>query len=135
MGKHEFRFGTDFRRLNSHPNFSLFPTGFQEYGGPYSYPEGGAPLTAATDYSYYFPDPPLNAYPTGGSELADLLLGIPLYTSLGLQLTNPHTQSWELHFYGEDTYKVTPKLTLIYGLRYEYQNPCTEANNTFELRS
>ncbi len=130
VGKHEFRFGADFRRVNSHPNFSLFPTGFQEYGGPFAYPEGGAPLTAATDYSYFMPNPPnANYYPTGGSEIADLLLGTPLYTSIGLQLTNPHTQSWEIHFYGEDTYKVTPKLTLIYGLRYEFQNPFTEAGN------
>ena len=129
-GRHEFRFGADFRRLNSHPNFSLFPTGFQEYGGPFAYPEAGAPLTAASDYAYYMPNPPnSNFYPTGGSEIADLLLGPPLYTSLGLQLTNPHTQSWEIHFYGEDTYKMTPKLTLIFGLRYEFQNPYTEAGN------
>ena len=37
VGKHEFRFGADFRRLNSHPNFNLFPTGFQYYSGPYQY--------------------------------------------------------------------------------------------------
>ena len=28
---HTFKFGGDFRMLNSHPNFSLFPTGFQYY--------------------------------------------------------------------------------------------------------
>ena len=32
VGKHEFKFGADFRRLESNPNFSLFPTGFQYYG-------------------------------------------------------------------------------------------------------
>lgn len=29
---HEFKFGTQIRLLNSHPNFSLFPTGFDYYG-------------------------------------------------------------------------------------------------------
>ena len=44
-------------------------------------------------------------------------------------MTNPHTKSWDLDFYAEDSWKVTQKLTLNYGLRYEYQNPYTEANN------
>ena len=57
------------------------------------------------------------------------MLGLPQYTNIGLQFGSPHTQSWELHFYGEDTYKATPRLTLIYGLRYEFQNPYTEVGN------
>ena len=42
---------------------------------------------------------------------------------------NPHTQSWEMHFYVEDTYKVNPRLTLNYGVRYKYQAPFSEASN------
>jgi hypothetical protein len=127
VGKHEFRFGIDFRRLNSHPNFNLFPTGFQYYSGPYQYAPNG-PLTAAQDYSFD-PQPPTYAYYNGGSDIADLLLGLPQTTQIGLQFGNPHTRSWELHFYGEDTYKVNTRLTFIYGLRYEFQNPYTEAGN------
>jgi hypothetical protein len=56
-------------------------------------------------------------------------VGLPFVTYVGLQLTNPHTQSWEMHFYGADTYKVTPRLTLNYGLRYEYQAPYTAEHN------
>ncbi|MGD0268589.1 MAG: carboxypeptidase regulatory-like domain-containing protein [Candidatus Sulfotelmatobacter sp.] len=125
VGKHEFHFGTDFRRLNSHPNFNLFPTGFQYYSGPYQYAPGG-PLSAAQDYSCCASG---FAYYQGGSDIADLLLGLPQYTNIGLQFGTTHTRSWELHFYGEDTYKVTPRLTLIYGVRYQYQNPYTEAGN------
>ena len=37
----------------------------------------------------------------------------------------------ELAFFGQDAWRVTPKLTLNYGLRYEKQfNPSSEANNT-----
>jgi len=126
VGKHEFRFGGEARFLNSHPNFSLFPTGFQYYAGPYIYAPNG-PLTAAQDYTCCYNGG--EAYYQGGSDIADLLLGLPQTDQLGLQYTNPHTRSWEIAFYGEDTFKVTSKLTLIYGLRYEYQNPFTEVGN------
>lgn len=66
---------------------------------------------------------------SGGTELADLILGLPASVYMGLQLTNPHTKSWEMNYFAADTFKVTPRLTLNYGLRYEYQGPYTEANN------
>ncbi len=124
VGKHEFKFGADFRRLNSYPNFSLFPTGFQYYGGAY--------LSMTSDWSYTSPLDDFSGatlYGTGGNDIADLLMGLPLDVYMGLQLTNPHTRSWEMNYYGQDTYKVTPRLTLNYGLRYEFQAPYTEASN------
>jgi outer membrane receptor protein involved in Fe transport len=125
---HEFRLGADYRRLNSHPIFSLYPTGFQYYSGAYSYSQQtGDPTFNGYTYVPYDPNP-LSAFPYGGSDIADLLTGLPQSVQIGLQLTTPHTQSWELHFYGEDVWKATPRLTLIYGVRYEYQNPFTEAN-------
>jgi hypothetical protein len=120
IGKHDFKFGADFRRLNSHPDFSLFPTGFQFYGFPFFN------LTGDPTFGFFDAN---SFWGNGGSDIADLLLGLPLSADIGLQLTKPHTQSWELHFYGQDTYRVTPRLTLNYGLRYEYQNPYTEAHN------
>ena len=126
---HEFRFGTDYRRLNSHPIFSLYPTGFQYYSGAYSYSQQTGDPTF-NDYSYVPYDPnPLSAFPYGGSDIADLLTGLPQSVQIGLQLTTPHTQSWELNFYGEDVWKVTPRLTLTYGVRYEYQNPFKEVSD------
>lgn len=125
---HEFKFGGDLRLLNSHPDYSLFPTGF-DYFDSYGYAE------TSNFYYTYIP----GAYNwAGGSDLADLVLGLPTDVDMGLQLTNPHTKSWNLDYYAQDTYRITPRLTLNYGLRYEYQRPWTEANNdisNFDLAS
>jgi len=122
VGKHEFKFGGDFRRLHSNPTFSIFPTGYQYYaGGYFGQSLTSDPSLANPNYSAWFP--------WGGSEISDLLLGLPQSVSIGLQLTNPHTRSWEMEFYGQDTYKFSPRLTLNYGLRYEYMAPYTEEHN------
>src|SRR6267378_58257 len=124
LGKHELRFGGGFRRLNSHPNFSFFPTGFFYFGGPYA--------AMTSDWSY---TSPLNdfsgatLYGNGGSDIADLILGLPLDVQRGLQLTKPYTRSWEMDYYAEDTFKVNRRLTLVLGMRYEFQAPYTEAGN------
>jgi outer membrane receptor protein involved in Fe transport len=120
VGKHDFKFGGDFRRLKSHPSFSLFPTGNFYYGA------FGFSMTS--DWTFATHDPGAFA-PNGGNDIADLLLGLPLSVQMGLQLTDPHTRSWEMHFYGQDTYRISPRFTLNYGLRYEFQAPFTEAHN------
>ncbi|WP_263368480.1 TonB-dependent receptor [Edaphobacter bradus] len=136
--RHEFKFGANLRLLNSHPEFSLFPTGYQYYGS------FGNAETSAQAYWGYFYDAAGNwIVPNGynwlgGSDIADLVLGLPLDVYMGLQLTDPHTHSWDLDFYAQDSFKVTPKLTLNYGVRYEYQDPWTEAHNSmsnFDLAS
>jgi len=124
IGRHELKFGADFRRLTSNPNFSLFPTGFQYYGGAY--------LSMTSDWSYTSPLDDFSGatlYGTGGNDVADLLLGLPLDHYMGLQLTNPYTHSWEMDYYAQDTFKVAPRLTLNYGLRYEFQAPYTEEHD------
>jgi hypothetical protein len=125
-GGHGIKVGAEYRRLNANPVFSLFPTGFQYYTGPYQYAPNG-PQTSDPTYAYFYD--PSAAFPNGGSDVADLLTGVPTTVNMGLQLTTPHTQSWELSFYGQDTWKVTPRLTLNLGVRYEFMNPYTEVRN------
>jgi hypothetical protein len=58
-----------------------------------------------------------------GNGLADLLLGFPLLTSVA-RVDNPQqirTESY--NFFINDSFRVTPRLTLIAGLRYEYNSP------------
>jgi hypothetical protein len=124
--RHEFKFGGDLRLLNSHPDFTIFPTGFTYFAS------FGFSLTAdPTFYNYYYTGTFIdNAYNyDGGSDIADLLLGLPEQADFGLQLSHPHTKSWNLDYYAQDSFKATPKLTINYGLRYEFAAPWTEANN------
>ncbi|PWU09699.1 MAG: hypothetical protein C5B51_05895, partial [Terriglobia bacterium] len=119
-GNHSLKFGYEYRRLAANPSFSLFPTGYQYYYGAY------ASLTSDPTYSYFDRDA---YYGNGGSEIADLLLGIPGYVALGLQLTTPKTASYEHHAFWQDTWRLKSRLSLNYGVRYEYQDPYHETRN------
>jgi hypothetical protein len=39
---------------------------------------------------------------------------------------------YQLNFYGQDTWRISPKFSLSYGLRYEYNSPVKEVNNLIE---
>jgi len=63
------------------------------------------------------------------NALADLLLGFPLVTSVA-RVDNPQqirTESY--NFFINDSYRVTPRLTLTGGLRYEYNSPPVDAED------
>ncbi|HET9711361.1 MAG TPA: TonB-dependent receptor, partial [Pyrinomonadaceae bacterium] len=63
------------------------------------------------------------------NALADLLLGFPLVTSIA-RVDNPQqirTESY--NFFINDSYRVTPRLTLTGGLRYEYNSPPVDAED------
>lgn len=73
-----------------------------------------------------------------GNALADLLLGFPLLTSVA-RVDNPQqlrTRSY--NFFANDSFRVTPRLTLTAGLRYEYNSPPVDAAdraNVYDLAS
>ena len=117
---HDVKVGVDVRRLRARADFSVFPTGFLFFGGP------GLSLTGDPTFSYFEPDA---FYSNGGSDIADLLLGLPSSVTMGLQFTDPETRSWEGQFYAQDVWRVTDRLTLMYGARYEYQAPFAEATH------
>lgn len=63
-----------------------------------------------------------------GSDFADFLLGIPsLYSQ---QSTPQFTEKTKYAgFYGEDSWRLRPNLTLNYGLRWEYIEPWSEEHD------
>lgn len=58
-----------------------------------------------------------------GNAYADFLLGLPYQTSLTTPATLGHVNGVMLGLYGEDQYQLSQRLTLNYGLRYEYNGP------------
>lgn len=63
------------------------------------------------------------------NALGDLLIGFPFLTSVA-RVDNPQqirTESY--NFFVNDSYRVTPRLTLNFGLRYEYNSPPVDAQD------
>jgi Carboxypeptidase regulatory-like domain len=105
---HTFKFGIDVRR---YPTQLWDPEQMSITAGT-SFTNGPGTTTPSSD---------------SGEGMAELLLGLATVTT-GYE---PETRS--VHYYegvyAEDTYKMTRKLTVIYGLRYNYETGDVEKNN------
>ncbi len=108
--KHIFKFGVDLRRYPTQlwdPEQMSISAGTKFTNGPNS--TTPAPSTDS------------------GSGMAELLLGLATVSS-GYE---PETQSTHYYYglYAQDTFRVTPKLTATYGVRYSYETGDVEKNN------
>ena len=63
-----------------------------------------------------------------GSGLAAFELGLPSGFGRDITLVQPQEKLWKMAFYGQDTWQVTPKLTLTLGLRWDYMSPIFTPN-------
>jgi hypothetical protein len=98
-GKHGLSFGADIRRTQFQQRFGLRSNGAFSFDGRYS-----------------------------GNALADFLLGTAAsaVAQQGFGLADWRSTSY--NFFFQDDFKVTPKLTLNLGLRYEYDQPLYDIN-------
>ena len=99
--------------------------------GPHTFKAGGE----------YRPQQSNNyVYPSFGSytftnrfsnySYSDFLLGLPQTTSLTYARPSQSTRLWFLSGFVQDDWKVSQKLTLSYGLRYEFDKPPVDTHNT-----
>lgn len=106
-GLHTFKFGGDFRRLTDHDDnvFGSYRSGQYNFNGT------SAPGAVV------------------GDPFTQFLLGVPDYTILAT-VTNPNMDGLGYSYAGfvQDDWKITPKLTLNYGFRYELHPPLREIN-------
>lgn len=110
-GKHTFSFGTQSLRYQNN-----YPTANNDgYLGILSY--SGA----------FTSDPAASS--VGGYGGADFLLDYVSQAAATLSSVNVGQRQWRAAFYANDEYRVLPRLTLTYGLRYEYDQPWVEENN------
>jgi hypothetical protein len=61
--------------------------------------------------------------------LASMLAGAFTGSSYSVDLNTPDYRTWEPGFFAQDNWKVNPKLTVVYGFRYDIYTPFTEAHN------
>jgi hypothetical protein len=61
-----------------------------------------------------------------GYDFADFLLGLPQSSSLRFGSSNNYFRSWSTSAYAQDDFRVNARLTINFGLRYEYFAPYTE---------
>ena len=122
-GRHSFKFGTELRK----EQFTIFQD---------SAPRGD--MSFAPDFTSN-PAIPTNpdGSPTGGDDIASFLLGVPD----GASIVNLHGVDYHRNtfaFFGQDDIRVSAKLTMNLGLRYEVFMPVTEGKNqlgTFDFHT
>ena len=108
--RHQVKFGGEFRA--NLDNINSPTTNF----GSYTFSAGWTQQNALTS----------NA--AAGNSIASLLLGMPASGSVPI---NP-AYAYGNHYYGffvQDDWRITGKLTLSVGLRWDYESPITERNN------
>ena len=113
-GKHTVKYGIDLRR---------YPTQLWD-PEQMSITSGGS--TTGANFTNGFSSG-TTSITDSGNGVADLLLGLGTVSS-GYE---PETQS--VHYYGavfaQDAFKINPRLTVTYGLRYNYETGDVEKNN------
>jgi len=113
-GKHTIQFGFRGRREQNNVRENQQAQGSHEWDPAY---------TTNWDASSFGP------LPDTGSGFAELLLGLPDFLSNQYNRGYFYFRQTQLGLYVNDHFKVTPKLTLNLGLRWDYWTPYKEAQN------
>jgi hypothetical protein len=126
MGAHQLRFGGEFRRGRVNEFYHRRGTGkfvFDGSQGPWDGPTGcGAAAPTAACASFLDPSG-VSAFGTNAFSLADYLTGAVSTSSIAVG--NPERTVYvnAFNFYFQDSWQWTKKLSINYGMRYEYFGP------------
>jgi hypothetical protein len=113
-GKHNLRFGGDYRRIlqsfrsakNAEGTFVFTGLATSQFAGGTRQPLGDT-----------------------GYDFADFLLGLPQQTTLQSGTNSYDFRANSFDLFAQDDWRLRPSLSLNLGLRYEYNGPYTEAHN------
>jgi hypothetical protein len=67
-----------------------------------------------------------NGVATGGSDLADFLIGVPDTSAIAFGNADKYFRQPVYDLYGTDDWRILPNLTINAGLRWDYGSPITE---------
>ena len=114
-GKHAFRFGFEYNRQT-----------FKQLGNQFSRGVFNFQANATANF--------VGGKAVAGDAFADFLLGDLYTTTVAVQIANANFQRNVEAAYVDDTYKITPKVTLALGLRYELTPPWNDTlGNLFNI--
>lgn len=126
LSNHTIKWGVDLRRIRD----ELLQMQTFSPRGVYSFSDGQTSTTGArTSFM---------------NNIGSFLLDLPSQAGRDLATYFPAYRAWQWFFYGQDTWVVTPKLTINIGMRYELYPPATPrkaggfsnynfVNNTLEI--
>jgi Carboxypeptidase regulatory-like domain/TonB dependent receptor len=100
-GKHNIFFGGELDKMDMHGNWTIWNSGQFTFNGQFTSNHNASHLS-------------------GGSDLADFLLGYPSSAEGGTGVTVADFREWNLLPYVEDDWRATNRLTFNVGLRYDY---------------
>ena len=106
-GRHEWKFGADIRRVQNNFIFDFFNNGSFTFGGGNGNQAGGT---------------------FTGDASADFVAGFPS-NFFQFSTASYSIRTTSQHYYGQDSFKIKPRLTLVLGLRYEYNSPQYDIHN------
>ena len=106
-GRHNVTLGGDFRKQQFNDFFQQNPRGAFTFTG------------AATQGT-------VNGATTGGSDLADFLIGVPDTSSVAFGNADKYLREAVYDLYAADDWRIRSTLTINAGLRWEYGAPITE---------
>jgi hypothetical protein len=126
-GPHALKWGVEARLNRDTTYFGTSPNGEYDFGGGTVY--SPVFISSASGQHNLQPGDPLP------DTLSSLLLGYPYNYTIGVappyMSNGPHTgpaaiNRNDVNAYAQDTWKINPRFTLDYGLRYELYTPITE---------
>ncbi len=114
-GDHTFRYGYDLRILNEKNETNGFNAGRFQFDGTYTAQASNSSAALRSAY---------------GRDLAAFLLGIPTANATTSIIDNPTVYNVKSKYHGfffQDDWRINPRLTINWGLRYEFETGATEA--------
>lgn len=143
-GKHAFKAGAEVRLNRDTTYFGTSPNGEYDFGGGPAYYNpnfGGGDLTIHSDSGMHdvhvgdlLPDT-LSAFLSGNPFAYTVAIASPGFSG-GAHIGPAAINRNNVSAYAQDTWKITPRVTLDYGLRWDLYTPITErAHRTSAFRT
>jgi hypothetical protein len=126
-GKHSIKAGAEFRGNRDSTYFGIAPNGASTFGGGTAYsPVAIRSLSGAHDIAKGAPLPDTLSALLTASPFAYTLAVAPSYFPQGAQIGVAAISRYNTNLFVQDIWKVSDRLVLDYGLRYEIYTPISE---------